>query len=275
MEIIIPVAAVTVIGLICAVMLVTASRFMAVPEDETFTKIRQCLPGANCGACGYAGCDGYAHALADGTITDTNKCVPGGSQAAGQIAEVMGTEVRQAEEKIAGVHCCGDSGCTTPRYDYRGLQTCAAVNMLFSGDGMCTYVCLGLGDCAKVCPRQAISIQDRLARVDPALCIGCGLCSKACPNQLISLIPARAAVLARCSSHDKGSVTRKACTHGCIGCKKCERECPAQAIHVDNNCAVIDYSLCTGCGHCAEVCTTGCITALLPGKCAGGAGKNT
>ena len=60
MEILIPILAVTVIGLICAVGLAVASSVMAVKEDTRFTEIRACLPGANCGACGYTGCDGYA-----------------------------------------------------------------------------------------------------------------------------------------------------------------------------------------------------------------------
>ena len=52
------VISVTAIGIICAVMLVVAAKFMSVPENEKVKKIRECLPGANCGACGYTGCDG-------------------------------------------------------------------------------------------------------------------------------------------------------------------------------------------------------------------------
>ena len=76
MEILIPILAVTVIGLICAVGLAVASSVMAVKEDTRFTEIRACLPGANCGACGYTGCDGYAKALLE-PGTKTNLCVPG------------------------------------------------------------------------------------------------------------------------------------------------------------------------------------------------------
>ena len=46
MEILIPILAVTVIGLICAVGLAVASSVMAVKEDTRFTEIRECLPGA-------------------------------------------------------------------------------------------------------------------------------------------------------------------------------------------------------------------------------------
>ena len=263
MEIIVPIVAVTVIGLLCGVMLVVASKFMAVPEDEKFTKIRECLPGANCGACGYAGCDGYAHALANGEVSETNRCVPGGSAAAQQIAAVMGVEAGEIVPKVARVACCGDSSCTTRKYEYTGIQSCKAAKLLFAGDGACSYGCLGYGDCAKVCPQKAIDVIGGVAHVDPSLCIACGLCAKTCPNQLIHIVPAAAVTMVRCSNHDKGGVTRKACTHGCIGCMKCARECPAQAITVENNCASIDYSKCTNCGHCAEVCVTGCIANLL------------
>ena len=85
MEILIPILAVTVIGLICAVGLAVASSVMAVKEDTRFTEIRACLPGANCGACGYTGCDGYAKALLE-PGTKTNLCVPGADAVAAQIA---------------------------------------------------------------------------------------------------------------------------------------------------------------------------------------------
>ena len=56
---------VTAIGLLCAIMLVLAAKFMAVKVDERVTEVREVLPGANCGACGYPGCDGYAAALVE------------------------------------------------------------------------------------------------------------------------------------------------------------------------------------------------------------------
>ena len=259
MSIIIPIIAVTIVGIVCGVRLVVASKFMAVPEDETFVKVRECLPGANCGACGYAGCDGYAHALADGEVTSTTLCVPGGAEAAAQIAEAMGMEAGEVVRKVAYVACCGNSACTTQKYEYSGLKSCSAAQLLFAGDGTCSYGCLGYGDCVAACPNNAIYVKNGLSSINPKLCVGCGLCAKACPNHLIHIVPETVSVLVGCSNHDKGAVTRKACSAGCIGCKKCERECPAGAITVVNNLAVIDHEKCTNCGHCKEICTTGCI----------------
>ncbi|MEE1199824.1 MAG: RnfABCDGE type electron transport complex subunit B [Christensenellales bacterium] len=257
--ILIPVISVSVIGLICAVMLVTASKLMAVPSDERFEQIRDCLPGANCGSCGYAGCDGYAHALADGEEKHVNLCIPGADAVANQIADTLGVETQDVVEMVAYVACGGDSTCTTRKYNYHGIRSCVAADMLYSGSGTCTNACLGCGDCAAVCPNGAICIEDGLARVIPSLCMGCGLCARVCPNHLIHVVPDTVRTIVRCSNTDKGAVTRKACSDGCIGCKKCVRECPEDAISVQNNLAVIDYRKCIGCGHCAEICTTGSI----------------
>ena len=65
MEILIPVLICLAIAAICAIILTLTSHFFGVEVDETEEKIRDCLAGANCGACGYSGCDGYAKALAD------------------------------------------------------------------------------------------------------------------------------------------------------------------------------------------------------------------
>ncbi len=247
------------IAAMSAIILVLASKFMAVPEDERLPAIRGCLPGANCGACGFAGCDGYAAALANGSETRTNLCIPGADAAAKSLSEILGTEYQDVVEQVALVCCRGDCDAAPRKADYRGIETCKAAKLLFGGPGSCTYGCIGLGDCAAVCPNGAIAFCDGIAHVDVRLCTGCGLCAKTCPNSVIRLIPDAAKTLVSCSSKEKGADTRKHCTMGCIGCKKCEKACPEGAITVIDNLAVIDYAKCSACGKCAEVCTTGCI----------------
>ena len=261
-SILIPILAVTVIGLICGIMLVVASKFMSVPEDERFIAIRNCLPGANCGACGFTGCDGYAHALADGVTKETNLCVPGAALTAAKVAEAAGLEATEAVPKVAYVACCGETTYMTMKHEYRGIRSCMAAASLYSGYAKCYHSCLGIGDCAAVCPNNAICVENGIASVKPHLCVGCGLCAKACPKQLIHIIPKTVKAVVMCSNNDKGANTRKACSRGCIGCKKCEKNCPTGAIKVVNNCAVIDYELCSFCGKCAEVCTTGCVVSV-------------
>lgn len=259
MTILIPTILLFVIALVCAVILTLSTRFFGVKEDETAVAIRACLPGANCGACGYTGCDGYAKALAEGSESKTNLCVPGGDKTAKAIADILGVEAEDVVEKVAYVACNGNCSATERKYDYRGVESCLAANLLYSGDKTCTYACLGHGDCVRVCPQDAISIVDGVAKVDAQKCIGCGMCVRECPNHIIKLVNDTVRVVVQCSNHDKGAVTRKICSNGCIGCMKCQKACPTGAVKVENNLATIDYSLCTGCGTCDDVCPVHCI----------------
>ena len=255
--IVLAILSVTVIGLICAVVLAVASILMAVKEDERFPALREALPGANCGACGYPGCDGYAKALLEGGVR-TGLCIPGGDTVSKQLSDLLGTEFEDVIEQIAVIKCKGDCNATRDKVEYHGIQSCAAAKLL-GGTGVCTFGCLGLGDCLSVCPSGAICIENGIAHINTRVCTGCGMCTRTCPNLLISLMDDVAKVLVTCSNTEKGAVTRQACTHGCLGCQRCVRACPQKAITIADNLAVIDYSLCDGCGHCAEVCPTGCI----------------
>ena len=60
MVVLVPILILVGIAVVCAVLLTLASVFFGVKEDEKFLSVRDALPGANCGACGYSGCDGYA-----------------------------------------------------------------------------------------------------------------------------------------------------------------------------------------------------------------------
>ena len=261
-EILTAVIPVVIIGAICAVVLAVASKIMAVKENEKIPQIRECLPGANCGACGFAGCDGYAKALAENEGTATNLCVPGGDSVSRKLSEILGVEFEDVVEQVAVVRCAGDCNYTQDKVEYDGIESCAAAKLIFGSKGECSYGCMGLGDCAKVCPNDAICINNGIAHIDSRRCVGCGLCVKACPNHLISLMADVERVVVTCSNKDKGGITRKACKSGCIGCKKCEKVCSTGAIKVKDNLAVIDYSKCPECedfGVCARECTTGCI----------------
>ena len=260
MPILIPVLVLLAIGLLCGLLLTFAAVFFGVKGNELAGKIRDCLPGANCGACGFSGCDVYAQALADKKTDKPNLCTPGGDRTAREIAKIVGVEAKDVVEMVAYVACNGDCRPENRKYVYDGVQTCSGANMRYSGDSFCTFACLGYGDCVKVCPRDAICINDNnIAVVDPRKCIGCGLCVKECPNKIIGLIKDTSRVTVKCSNHDKGAVVRKACLKGCIACGKCEKVCPHDAIHVIDNLATIDYDKCTGCGACRKVCPVRCI----------------
>ncbi len=261
-EILIAVLVLAVISLICGLLLTIASKFMSVEVDEMIPKVRDCLPGANCGACGFAGCDGYAAALVEDPELAVNLCVPGGAGAAEQIGKVLNRDSGEVIRKVAEVRCSGTCDVTAEKMDYEGMESCAAAKLLFGGTWSCVFGCIGLGDCTKVCPANALSVRDGLARVDPLLCAGCGLCAKTCPNHVIEIRPMQSHVVVDCNNHQKGVGTRKACAAGCIGCRLCERNCHTGAITVTDNLAHIDYEKCDGCGKCIEVCHSGCLVAL-------------
>ena len=251
---IIPIAAAVAIALIAALLLSLAAKFMAVPVNETQAAIRAELPGANCGACGFAGCDDYAAALAEGGDVKTNLCVPGADAVAAAIAAILGQDAEDVIEQVANVRCSGLCDVTKPEMDYQGLKTCAAAKGLFGGPGSCKYGCIGFGDCERVCPYGAIQVCNGLAKVDREKCVGCGMCARTCPQHIIDIIPDVKRVYVACSSADKGAVTNKLCSAGCIGCKLCEKACKFEAIHVENNHAVIDIDKCKTCGLCAKAC---------------------
>ena len=176
----------TLVGAVGAIILVAAAKFMAVEEDPRIEEVAGCLAGANCGGCGYAGCADYAKAVVmDGVPCD--KCAPGGPKAAAAIAKIMGGTASVVEKK-AVVQCQGNSEHCKPAYDYKGIQTCAAAAALYGGPKTCSFACVGLGDCTKVCKFDAIHIVDGVAKVDKDKCTGCGACANICPKQVLSLI---------------------------------------------------------------------------------------
>lgn len=249
-----PIIIITIVGFVCSVVLAVAAKYMHVPQAEGYDDIRAALPGANCGACGFAGCDAYAKALAEDNTTPTNLCPVGGAAVVEKISGLLGVEAGAVVEKAAFVGCSGTKDCTKYIMEYKGIPTCEACNIFYQGRGTCSHACLGYGDCVKACQFGAIRVINGAAVVDRSRCTACGMCVKKCPNMLIAMEPKAAQVFVACSSHEKGAHTRKNCTAGCIGCKKCEKTCPSGAITVEDNLAKINQSKCTSCGACIDVC---------------------
>ncbi len=244
---------ITIIGILASVMLVLAAKFLYVPEDARIGLVQEVLPGANCGACGYAGCADYAKAIVENGAP-TNLCVPGGAGAAESVSKVMGVKAEAKDPVKAVVRCQGFDFNTTEKYEYQGVTTCSAAAKIFAGPSACAYGCLGFGDCVAACKFDAIHVVNGVALVDMAKCTGCGACTKACPKAIIDLIPDDVNPVVLCRNVDKGAVTRKVCSTGCIGCMRCTKVCPTSAITVENNLARIDQSLCIGCMQCAGEC---------------------
>lgn len=247
-------------GLIIGLLLGLAGKKFAVEVDEREVRVREALPGNNCGGCGYPGCDGAAAAIVKGEAPVT-VCPVGGAGCAKAIGEIMGQEVGDSLRMTAYVKCGGDCEKSRTDYEYSGVEDCAMVGFVpGGGPKRCNYGCMGYGSCVKACAFDAIHIVNGVAVVDKEACKACGACIKVCPKQLIELVPyAGADYHVACASEEKGKAVMAACDIGCIGCKKCEKNCPSDAIKVENGVARIDYSKCTNCGTCMEVCPRGTI----------------
>lgn len=257
MEILYAVLIISAIGLVFGIILSVASKFLAVPVDERQEKIREALPGANCGACGFSGCDGYAKAINDGTA-EPNLCTAGGEATAKALSEILGADIK-TEKKVAFVKCNHGPDKAVHDYAYSGAVSCAGAAMLWGGPLGCKYGCMGLGDCVNACDYGAITVTDGTAAVNKDLCVGCTKCAKVCPKNIIEIVPCSKQPTVACSNKQKGAAARKVCTAACIGCMKCEKVCKYGAVTVKDNLAYIDKTKCTGCGECTAQCPTKCI----------------
>lgn len=246
------------IGLLLGVGLGLAAHFMSIKENETKKRLLEALPGANCGACGFSGCAGYATALAEETGVRTGLCPVGGDEVAKAIADILGVAAEKTVKVSARVRCHGTEACRTRSADYVGISTCRAASALYNGGSACLYGCLGFGDCAAVCEAHAISLRMGVAVVREQLCVGCGKCAAACPKKLIEITPVIAPTVL-CRNPDKGPATKAVCTAGCLGCRLCEKACPSGAVTMEGGVARIDPALCTGCGACVSACKFGVI----------------
>lgn len=261
MTILTPVLIVGIIGLLAGVILAVASVVMAVPKDEKAEALEEILPGANCGACGFSGCSGYAKAMAEGTA-QPGLCSPGGADTAAECAKLLGSGDVTLERKTAVVHCMGSSDNTEDKMIYDGTNSCAAAILLAGGVSSCAYGCMGFGDCVQACEYGAVRICNGLAKIDPQLCKACGKCVTACPKGILSLVPVKKTAVVRCSSCARAKDVMAVCKVGCIGCGKCTRTCEFGAISVSNGLAAVDSAKCTGCGKCMEACPRHVITMM-------------
>lgn len=252
-EIVTATLVVGVIGLLIGMALVAAGKKFYVETDPRESEVRECLPGNNCGACGYAGCDAVAAAIVKGEAA-VNACPVCSEEAVKSIGAIMGVEAEAAARRVAFVRCSRDCATAPVKCTYVGLLDCRSAVLADLSIQACSYGCLGFGSCAAVCPQEAIRVKDGLAVVNESKCVGCGLCVEACPNHLIELVPVGRSLAVRCASQDRGPAVRKVCTAGCIGCSLCVKQCDQGAVVLTNNLAHITPDKCIGCGKCADKC---------------------
>jgi len=132
----IPIGALIGVGLVCGLIIYMV--YIKVPQKvkglEKTEKINSILPGLNCGACGQAGCFGYAQAVThDHDLVTKTPCpqVLHDAERLEQLEKALGMTLDvSAISKKALIHCGGDSESI---YQYSGVETCKAASQLLSG----------------------------------------------------------------------------------------------------------------------------------------------
>lgn len=235
-------------ALVMSYILGWANKKFHVEVDPRVEAVLEALPGANCGGCGYLGCGDYAVAVVADNAP-VNKCPVGGESCAAAVANIMGVEIGASLPFRPIVHCGAHLLDRLGRTPYIGEKRCASANLVADIQG-CTYGCLGFGDCTRACKYDAIHIVDGLAVVDYDACIGCGACAKVCPRNIITITPFHSSqILAvTCSNKDKGKDVTAVCSVGCIGCSACSRM--SKIIKMENNLSTIDYDQYTDAREC-------------------------
>ena len=230
------------IGVVLAAMLAYADKKLYVFEDPRIDQVEGMLPKANCGACGCAGCRAFAEKAVKGEIAP-GKCTvssPAGVQA---IAELLQIDAGTEERRVARLACAGGPHVARHRAQYVGLQTCRGAALVNGGGKGCSWGCLGLGDCERVCSFKAITMdRHSLPVVTQSLCTACGDCVDVCPKQLFSLHVVSHRLWVACKNQADGQQAEADCEVACTACGRCASDAPPGLIQIVNNLAVVDYT---------------------------------
>ena len=233
--------------------------FFAVPRDPLIDKIRAALPGANCGACGFPGCDSYAEAIVAENVV-INACTAGGSAVAEKIAVITGRTGGPVQQAAAALACRGSYLHSPQKGKYTGIKTCRGAKLATGSTKLCLWGCLGFGDCVKVCAFGALSMDKEkgLPVIDYTKCTGCRVCMAECPQGLLVGVPKdqKGAIILCSNRNPNRQGVIKTCKIACIKCGQCVKNCPRQCIELVNHIPVVDLTKCDSCGTCVEKCPT-------------------
>ncbi len=255
----------TSLGIVFGIALGGAAEKFKVASNPVVDRVRDRLPSANCGACGFAGCTAYAEAVVERGDVSPSLCIPGGAGVAQAVAELTGKAASAVADRIVVMTCHGTSAYARDEAEYAGIPTCAAAARVFGGPRACKNGCLGLGDCVRACPFDALRIgQGGIAEVIVEKCVGCAVCVAVCPKELFTLYPRGRRIELSCKAVDKASIVRSTCMVGCTTCRKCVAKCPAGAIEWNGRTILIDHEKCIAYGpSCNEACVDICPSVIL------------
>ncbi len=250
------------LGFIFAGGLAIADRKLRVEENPLIGKINDVLPGANCGACGKAGCYDFAVNIVENDAP-VNGCPVGGDDTAKSIAEFMGVDAGTAMKMVPRILCRGgNSEAVKKMAEYYGPLSCSAMDIVSGGDKLCYYGCLGGGDCVEACPFNAMYMNaNGIPEVIEELCTGCGMCVKACPRDVIEMHSQERNVFVFCKNHDDPKKSKEVCSVSCMGCGICARKSDG-GVEIENFLGKINYDQLDESKIPFDKCKTGAIDRL-------------
>ncbi len=260
------------IALTAAIILYLVSQKFNVEENPKIGEVESFLPGANCGACGKAGCHNFAESCVKASEEEFKNlyCPVGGAEVMKKVSGCLGYAAVEKEPTVAVLKCNGSCENAPAKIHFDGIGMCRLADKISVGQTGCPDGCLRLGDCVKVCKFGALSINPEtgLPTVDEEKCTSCGACVKICPRRLFEIRPKGKdgqRVYVACSNKQKGAVARKNCKVACIGCMKCTKICPA--VKVENNLSYIpaEVSAAEYGEELVKNCPTGAIVMTKPG----------
>lgn len=89
---------------------------------------------------------------------------------------------------------CGKCIAVCPRhlielipYEQKHMVQCSSQDKGKDVMAACAVGCIGCRMCAKVCPAEAITVENNIAHIDSTKCVNCGACAEKCPKKIIRI----------------------------------------------------------------------------------------
>ena len=228
------------VGLTFGTLIAVANRKLYVWEDPRIDEITDILPGANCGACGFAGCRAFAEAAIDGEVAPVG-CTVMGEAELEDVATMLGVAAGEADKVVARLLCAGGTDVAPRKALYDGIESCGAAVAVSGGGKACAWGCIGLADCAVECTFDAIRMNDvDLPVVDTEKCTACNDCVEACPLDLFVLLPMDHRLIVQCKNLLDGDAATDVCAVACNACGRCAQDAP-EVVTMSDGLAVVNY----------------------------------
>jgi electron transport complex protein RnfB len=229
------------VGLFFGLLISLVNKRFRVWEDPRISDVEEMLPSTNCGACTQPGCRAFAEALVAGKQQPSD-CTVMGPDDIEDVAAYLGVDAGEASKRVARLLCAGGKDEAHREADYSGFETCKAAAAVAGGGKGCTWGCLGLADCERVCDLDAIYMnEDELPVVIPERCTACNDCVETCPKDLFVLMPLDHKLIVQCRNLLHGDDAEDLCSVACNACSRCVADAAPGLIEMVDNLAVIDY----------------------------------